>query len=132
MLKAAFLLLPLFILVNSSDCNPQKQDERTRLLEADVRQLKAEVAELKQKAATEHHYELRSEGLRTYRFDPATGETCIALTSKDDWKRKETQASSCRCKDALRHYKEMPKETADERQIAEVELQWLKLDCGQL
>jgi len=43
----------------------------------------------------EHHYELRSEGLRTFRFDPATGETCIKLTTKVDWKKEETKRQGC-------------------------------------
>jgi hypothetical protein len=48
MLKAAFIV-SLFILLDASECDPQKQDARIGLLEADVRQLKAEVAELKEK-----------------------------------------------------------------------------------
>ena len=76
MLKVSCLLLSLFILLDSSDCDPQKQGERINSLEADVKQLKTEVAVLNQKGAPalDHHYELRKEGLRTWRFDPANGD----------------------------------------------------------
>lgn len=105
MLRIGFVL-SLVLLVNSNDCDPQKQDQRISSLEAEVKQLKDKVAELerKQAAAPEHRYELRSEGFRTFRFDPSTGETCIQLTSDADWKRKETKAQSCACTDASEHY----------------------------
>jgi hypothetical protein len=104
-LKVCFLL-SFFVLLNSSDCDPQKQDQRISSLESDVKQLKDKVAELEQKqtATPEHHYELRNEGFRTFRFDPATGDTCIKLTSEADWKRKETKEQSCACTDASEHY----------------------------
>jgi len=111
-LKITFVLC-LSILLDGS-CDPQKQDARISSLEAEVKQLKAEVAELKQKEP-EHHYELRSEGARTFRFDPATGDTCIQLTSVADWKRKETKLQSCACVDATKEYRGIP---ADEDQQA--------------
>jgi hypothetical protein len=105
MLRIGFLL-SLLVLMTSPECDPQKQDQRISSLEADVKQLKDKVAELerKQTATTEHHYELRNEGFRTFRFDPATGDTCIQLTSDADWKRKETKSQSCACTDASEHY----------------------------
>ena len=118
MLKLGFLLC-LLILLQSSDCNSQKQDQRITSLESDVKQLKADIAELKQKKAEpEHHYELRSEGFRTFRFDPATGETCIQLTTDADWKRKGTKAQSCNCYDLRQQFLEMPRNTDAERQYA--------------
>lgn len=72
-----------------------------------MQQLRAEVAELKQKPA-EHHYELRNEGFRTFRFDPATGDTCIQLTVDSDWKRKETKSQSCGCVDEKANWIAMP------------------------
>jgi len=116
-LKVCFVL-SLLVLLDSSDCDTQKQDERLRSLEADVKQLKAEVAELKQKQP-EHHYELRSEGFRTFRFDPATGETCIQLTSTDDWKRKETKSQSCACSDNTDYYMRMPKDNESQETAAQ-------------
>jgi hypothetical protein len=111
------LLLSLFVLLESGDCDQQKQADKIRSLEADVKQLKADVAELKQKPP-DHHYELRSEGSRTFRFDPATGDTCIQLTSPADWKRKETKAQSCECIDDTQHYVDMPRATDQEQQWA--------------
>lgn len=120
MLKIAFLL-SLLILVNSPECDPQKQDQRIAALEAEVKQLKTEIAELKQKQAAtpEHHYELRNEGFRTFRFDPATGDTCIKLTSAADWKRKETKAQSCECTDRTQQYLERPMITEQQQQSAQ-------------
>lgn len=83
-----------------------------------MKQLKAEVAELKAKPR-EHHYELRSEGFRTFRFDPATGDTCIQLTSPADWKRKETKSQSCGCSDENEYYLKMPQNTGAEKLSAE-------------
>jgi hypothetical protein len=103
----ALLLLSLLIVLNGPECDPKKQDERITALEASVNQLKAAIVELKQKPK-EHHFELRNEGLRTWRFDSATGETCIQLTSEADWKRKETKGQSCSCSDNLAQYMEMP------------------------
>src|ERR1700751_2746467 len=48
--------------------------------DAQIAQLNARIAQLEAKPP-EHHYELRNDGLRTWRFDPATGETCIKLTT---------------------------------------------------
>jgi hypothetical protein len=127
--KAAFLL-SLLILLNSSDCDPQKQDGRIAAIEADMKQLKADVAELKQKPK-EHHYELRNEGLRTWRFDSATGETCIQLTSEADWKRKETKNQSCACTDNSDNWLQMPKNTDAERASASNYYDWMvKSACG--
>jgi len=105
MLRIGFLL-SLLLLVSGDDCDPQKQNQRISSLESEVKQLKDKVTELEQKQAAvpDHHYELRNEGFRTFRFDPATGDTCIQLTSDADWKRKETKAQSCACTDASEHY----------------------------
>ncbi len=124
------LLLCLFVLLDGSSCDPQKQNERISSLEADVKQLKSEVAELKQKPKVEHHYELRNEGLRTWRFDGATGETCIQLTSEADWKRKETKEQSCACSDNSVRYVQMPAATDAEQKAAENYYKWfVKPNC---
>lgn len=70
-------LLALFVVVSESGCDEQKQDEqkqdvRISALEADVKQLKADVVELREKQKSKHHYELRNEGLRTWRFQRKT------------------------------------------------------------
>jgi hypothetical protein len=130
MLRPIFLLSLVVLLLNSDDCDPQKQADKIRSLEADIRQLKADVAELKQKPP-EHHYELRSEGFRTFRFDPTTGETCIQLTTPADWKRKGTKAQSCDCTDRMGHYLEMPSGTDQQQKSAENYYNWVvKRACG--
>jgi hypothetical protein len=120
MLKVYFLL-SFFILLNSSYCDPQKQDQRLSSLESEVKQLKDKVAKLEQKQAArpEHNYELRKEGSRTFRFDPATGDMCIQLTSPADWKIKETRSKGCDCTDAFKHWEGMSLETDQLRQSAQ-------------
>jgi hypothetical protein len=126
----AVLLLCLLILLDTSDCDPAKENQRIDSLEANVKQLKAEVAELKQKPP-EHHYELRNEGFRTFRFDPSTGDTCIQLTSPTDWKRKETKAQSCDCSDQSEKYLQMPQGNDQERTAASNYYAWIvKPACG--
>jgi hypothetical protein len=132
MLKPIFLLFFL-ILLNTSECSPQKQDERISSLETEVKQLKAEVVGLKEKrdATPVHHYELRNEGLRTWRFDSATGETCIQLTSEADWKRKETKSQSCTCEDSSAHYFAMPMDTDHQIKLAEgYYARFVQSSCG--
>ena len=124
------LLLSLFVVLKSPGCDSQKQDEKINALEAEVKQLKADVVELKQKPK-DHHYELRNEGLRTWRFDSASGETCIQLTSEADWKRKETKAQSCACSDQSQSYSEMPDNTEEQRKRADRYYDvFVKTACG--
>jgi len=134
MLKVLCFLLSLFILLSSTACDLQKQDERVSSLEAEVKQLKADVATLKQKqsqkVAPEHRYELHKEGLRTWRFDPATGETCIQLTSDADWKSKEAQARSCDCIDSTQHWNEMPIDTEQQQKDANNYFKFVEMFCG--
>jgi len=117
-------LLALFVVVSESGCDQQKQDEqkqdvRISALENDVKQLNADVVELREKQKSEHHYELRNEGFRTWRFDSATGETCIQLTSEADWKRKETIAQSCQCLDVRSEWLPMPRGTDEQQKSAQ-------------
>jgi hypothetical protein len=124
MLKAAFIVC-LFILLDGSECDPQKQNARISSLESEVKQLKAEVAELKEKPKQpEHHYELRKEGFRTWRFDPSTGETCVQLTTEADWKNKKTQSESCDCSDQSERYAQMPQETEAQQTAAQNFYKW--------
>jgi hypothetical protein len=51
MLRIGFVL-SLLLLVNSDDCDPQKQNQRISSLESEVKQLKDKVAELEQKQAS--------------------------------------------------------------------------------
>jgi hypothetical protein len=133
MLKPIFLL-SILILLNTSECDPKKQDERITLLETDVKQLKAEVVGLKEKPdpAPVHHYELRNAGFRTWRFDSATGETCIQLTSDADWKRKETKSQSCDCEDRTAYFNNMPMNNDQQIKSAEHYYdRFVKSACGE-
>jgi len=132
MYKAA-LVLCLFALLNTSDCDSDKQNQRIASLESQVKELSAEVAQLKQKRAEpEHHYELRNVGFRTFRFDSATGDTCIQLTTDEDWKRKGTKAQSCDCVDNTREWIAMPKSTGDERSSAQSYFDfYVQSSCGE-
>jgi hypothetical protein len=117
MQKAIFVLMFL-VLMKSSGCDRQKKDERIRSLESEVQELKADVIQLKLRPP-EHRYELRANGLRTWRFDPATGDTCIQLTSEADWKRKETKSQSCNCADTTQYYVQMPNTTEALQRLAD-------------
>ncbi len=74
----------------------------------EIKELKARIDQLEAKPK-EHHYELRNDGLRTFRFDPETGDTCIQLTTKDDWKRTETIRQGCPYNDFLANHQNDPK-----------------------
>lgn len=130
MFKVIFLL-SLLIFLSSLGCDSQKQDERIRSLEGDVKQLKSDIAEMRQRAKTEHHYELRNVGFRTFRFDPVTGDTCIQLTSEADWKLKDTKRQSCNCADQADHWSGMPKDTDQQKSSAQGYYDWVvKPACG--
>jgi hypothetical protein len=70
---------------------PDSRDEQIKELNTRIAQLEAK--------PTDHHYELRVDGLRTFRFDPATGSTCVELTTEVDWKRPETIRQGCQYQD---------------------------------
>jgi hypothetical protein len=59
---------------------------------------KSELAELKRAAETGRsvgRYQQYSRGVRTWRFDTASGQTCLLLTTQDDWKKEETKNEAC-------------------------------------
>ena len=65
------------------------------------------------------HYELRTIGFRTFRFDPETGKTCIALTTTADAKNPDTIRQGCPYQDYLdKGYS-----------LAQTECQFLQLYC---
>jgi hypothetical protein len=53
------------------------------------------------KKTPHHHYSLHGESFRTFRFDADTGQTCIQLTTPEDWKRQDTKQQSCACEDYM-------------------------------
>jgi hypothetical protein len=77
-----------------------KKSEADQKQQQEIQELKAKIADLENKKP-EHHYELRNEGLRTFRFDPATGESCIQLTTEADWKRPDTMRQGCQYEEML-------------------------------
>ncbi len=64
-----------------------------------IKELSEKVAALEAKPKAEHHYEFRNEGSRTWRFDPATGASCIQLATKGDWKQPDTIRQGCQYED---------------------------------
>jgi hypothetical protein len=72
-------------------CQAQLQEAQQKLAEA-----QRKIDDLNQ-----HRFSAYQNGYRTWRFDSATGKTCILLTSEADWKRTDTKQQSCECKDLL-------------------------------
>jgi hypothetical protein len=89
------MLLPVGCAEKSS---VQQQAEKAQ--EEEIQELKKRVTALEQKPV-QHHYELRTEGSRSFRFDPDTGDSCIKLASKTDWKNPETIRQGCEYQDFL-------------------------------
>ena len=77
--------------------SPSTKEQRQQKQAQEIPQLKTQIAELEKKP--EHQYELRNVALRTWRFDPATGDSCIQLTTEADWKKAETIRQSCEYQD---------------------------------
>lgn len=96
--------------------------------EVEIADLKAKVATLEAKPKAEHHYEFRDQGYRTWRFDPATGTSCIQLTTKADWKKPETIRQSCQYRDWV----DAEGATMNDTLAAECQLVNSKKACDQL
>jgi hypothetical protein len=82
---------------STAKANSKWTDADTR--DVEIADLKAKVATLEAKPKAEHHYEFRDRGYRTWRFDPASGASCIELTTKADWKKPETVRQGCQYQD---------------------------------
>jgi hypothetical protein len=67
-------------------------------------QTKLDEAEKKLTEYEGHRYSLFNTGFRTFRTDSITGQTCIELASKADWKNKDVQSQSCVCVDYINDY----------------------------
>jgi hypothetical protein len=72
----------------------QLKDAQTKLDEAQKKLIQYEG----------HRYSLFNAGFRTFRTDSITGQTCIELASKADWKNKDVQSQSCVCVDYINDY----------------------------
>jgi len=89
-------------LLVSSGCEDKAAIEKAatqeKAQEEKIAALTKRIEALEQKPV-EHHYELRNEGIRTFRFDPNTGDSCISLTNKTDWKNPDTVRQGCQYQD---------------------------------
>jgi outer membrane lipopolysaccharide assembly protein LptE/RlpB len=75
-----------------------KDLERLKTAEAEVSRLKEENSQLKQQVATLKsigRYQLHDSGYRTWRLDTATGQDCLLLASKEDWKKIDIAVQQC-------------------------------------
>lgn len=64
---------------------------------------RAEVAKLREQAEIGKNvgrYQMKNEGYRTWRFDTATGRTCVLLAPDWDWKKPDINNQSCEAVDA--------------------------------
>ena len=97
--------LLIFLLLSLCACEQAGYIEKAKYdkLVQENAELKKQLAEKEEeiKKTPRHHYSLHREGLRTFRFDADTGQTCVQLTSPEDWKRKDTKEQSCDCQDLL-------------------------------
>ena len=58
-----------------------------------VQQYQAQLEEAK--SAKPGRYVMKNDGFRTWRFDTATGRTCLLMTTDADWKEPEVQGQRC-------------------------------------
>lgn len=94
-----------------SACNECVEKSKYAALQKQVTDTKKQLDELQSKLRKEPEegtkpgrYETFHQGPRTFRFDSATGETCVLLTTGTDWKNQQTMAQSCDCQDVLRQW----------------------------
>jgi hypothetical protein len=100
-LPTAITLASFLLLVGCADqATMEKTVAKQKAQDEKIQELTKRIEALEQKPV-EHHYELRNEGSRTFRFDPATGDSCISLASKADWKNPDTIRQGCPYQDFL-------------------------------
>lgn len=90
----AIILAIILLSIGCSDTPAEKAQDK------EIEELKKRVTALEQKPV-QHHYELRNEGSRSFRFDPDTGTSCIQLASTADWKNPETIRQGCQYQDFI-------------------------------
>lgn len=104
-MKPTTWLLLFLTLLSLCACEDVGYVEKAKYdkLAQDNSELKKQLAQKEEeiKNTPHHHYSLHREGYRTFRFDADTGDTCVQLTTPDDWKNKDTKAQSCSCTDLL-------------------------------
>ncbi|SRR5216684_3282604 len=75
-----------------------KEIVKLRSAESELAKLKEENARLAQEVAslkTVGRYQIHQNGFRTWRLNTATGQDCLLLTSKEDWKKLDTVMQGC-------------------------------------
>jgi hypothetical protein len=75
-----------------------KELEKLKTAQAEASKLKEENSQLRQQVATLKsigRYQIHQSGFRTWRLDTATGQDCLLLTSKEDWKKLDTALQQC-------------------------------------
>ena len=65
-------------------------EQQLKKAESDLKTLQQQVSECQS-----HKYQVYREGLRTWRLDTVTGETCLLLASEGDWKNPKTASMGC-------------------------------------
>lgn len=98
-------MFPILLLLSPRTCEQAGYVEKAKYdqLVQENAQLKKQLAEKEEeiKNTPHHHYLLHRDEFRTFRFDADTGQTCVQLTTPEDWKRKDIKAQGCECTDYL-------------------------------
>jgi len=96
------LFLTLALLLTACDDYVEKPKyEALQKETADLKQQLAESQESLRKAQEQvaeclvHKYQTFENGIRTWRLDTVTGNTCVLLTTPEDWKKPAIKNQSC-------------------------------------
>jgi len=101
---AAMLCIVMLVTVLGCEASPElltnsEQDSLTKLRSGKFSLISNDdLSALKHDAETGKsvgRYQVHREGFRTWRLDTTTGQTCLLLTSQEDWKKPETELQSC-------------------------------------
>jgi len=99
-MKTLLIVLLACVIWGSIACTTDAPAAASDARDQQIKALQQRLSQLENQPK-EHHYELRVDGLRTFRFDPTTGDTCIQLTTNTDWKKPETVRQGCQYQDFL-------------------------------
>ena len=130
------------LILFSTACNSYVERSKYEELQRQLEKAKAELGESKRqleeakKQITEvsgQKFSTYRDGSRTWRFNSATGETCILLAAEWDWKNKKTKMQSCDCQDTRASYwKALQDANAGEDRKLGIDGwgPWVKESCG--
>jgi hypothetical protein len=105
-MKSATVAMTGCLLFCLTGCNAYIEKSKYEESQRELQKTRAELEETKkqlqeaQKQINDlpaHKFSTYRDGPRTWRFDSATGQTCILLAPEWDWKNKETKSQSCAC-----------------------------------